>query len=62
MHDWKQDKAGNTYLKSYMPKMIEEISDKVKKVIEKSQGICNARNTRKNSSAEYWLHGRSRCI
>jgi hypothetical protein len=27
MYDWKQDKAGNTYLEANMPKMIEEISD-----------------------------------
>jgi hypothetical protein len=35
MYDWKQDKAGNTYLEAYMPKMIEEISDKFEKVIGK---------------------------
>jgi hypothetical protein len=33
MYDWKQDKAGNTCLEAYMPKMIEEISDKFEKVV-----------------------------
>jgi hypothetical protein len=37
--DWKQDKAGNTYLETYMPKMIEEISDKFEKVIGKKAKV-----------------------
>jgi hypothetical protein len=28
MYDWKQDKLGNTYLKSSMPKTVDEISEK----------------------------------
>jgi hypothetical protein len=31
MYDWKQDKLGNTYLETSMPKMIEEISEKFEK-------------------------------
>jgi Reverse transcriptase (RNA-dependent DNA polymerase) len=39
MYDWKQDKAGNTYLEAYMPKMIEEISDKFQKVVGKKAKV-----------------------
>jgi hypothetical protein len=39
MYDWKQDKAGNTYLEAYMPKMTEEISDKFEKVVGKKAKV-----------------------
>jgi Reverse transcriptase (RNA-dependent DNA polymerase) len=39
MYDWKQDKAGNTYLEAYMTKMIEEISDKLEKVVGKKAKV-----------------------
>jgi hypothetical protein len=29
IYDWKQDKSGNTYLEASMPKMIDEISEKL---------------------------------
>jgi hypothetical protein len=31
MYDWKQDKLGNTYLETSMPKMIEKINEKFEK-------------------------------
>jgi hypothetical protein len=39
MHDWRQDKSGNTYLEAYMPNMIEEISDKFENVVGKKAKI-----------------------
>jgi hypothetical protein len=34
-NDWKKDKLGNTYMEATMPKMIEEISEKVEKATGK---------------------------
>jgi hypothetical protein len=28
MYDWKQDKLGNTYLETSLPKTVDEISEK----------------------------------
>jgi hypothetical protein len=39
IYDWKQDKAGNTYLESSMPKMIEDISYKLEIALGKKAKI-----------------------
>jgi hypothetical protein len=53
MYDWKQDKAGNTYLEAYMPKMIEEISDKFEKVIGKKAKVYATPRTPRRTLAPW---------